>query len=45
MSWRQVFFELKKFYGLREIYADLIHICCHCKALFWKVNFFLFKFN
>ena len=36
MSWRQVFFQLKKYFGLREIYADLIHICCHCKALFWK---------
>uniref|UniRef100_A0A1I8AHX3 F-box domain-containing protein n=1 Tax=Steinernema glaseri TaxID=37863 RepID=A0A1I8AHX3_9BILA len=36
MEWRHVFFELKKFYGLREVYADLIHICCHCKALFWK---------
>jgi F-box protein 25/32 len=36
MSPRQVFFQLKKYYGLREIYADLIHICCHCKVLFWK---------
>ncbi|VDD97558.1 unnamed protein product [Enterobius vermicularis] len=35
-SWRHVFFELKKYYGLREVYADLIHLCCHCKALFWK---------
>ncbi|KAI1717909.1 F-box only protein 25 [Ditylenchus destructor] len=35
-TWRRVFFELKKYYGLREVYADLIHICCHCKALFWK---------
>ncbi|CAD6184236.1 unnamed protein product [Caenorhabditis auriculariae] len=34
--WRQVFFELKKYHGVREVYADLIHICCHCKALFWK---------
>jgi F-box protein 25/32 len=35
-TWRHTFFELKKFYGLREIYADMINICCHCKALFWK---------
>lgn len=35
-SWRHTFFELKKYYGLREFYADLIHLCCHCKALFWK---------
>uniref|UniRef100_A0AC34QCU4 F-box domain-containing protein n=1 Tax=Panagrolaimus sp. JU765 TaxID=591449 RepID=A0AC34QCU4_9BILA len=33
---RTLFFQLKKYYGLREHYADLIHICCHCKALFWK---------
>lgn len=37
ISWRHAFFELKKYYGLREYYADLIHLCCHCKALFWKV--------
>uniref|UniRef100_A0A8R1HLI9 F-box domain-containing protein n=1 Tax=Caenorhabditis japonica TaxID=281687 RepID=A0A8R1HLI9_CAEJA len=35
-SWRQAFFDLKKYHGCRELYADLIHICCHCKALFWK---------
>jgi len=35
-DWRHVYFELKKFYGLRDVYADMIHICCHCKALFWK---------
>ncbi|KAI6182501.1 F-box domain-containing protein [Aphelenchoides bicaudatus] len=35
-TWRHLFFELKKFYGLRETYADMINICCHCKALFWK---------
>lgn len=36
LSWRQLFYQCKKYYGLREMYADLIHICCHCKALFWK---------
>ncbi|KAK6053140.1 hypothetical protein COOONC_09355 [Cooperia oncophora] len=35
-TWRQTFFELKKYNGIREVYADLINICCHCKALFWK---------
>lgn len=39
-TWRQLFFALKKYYGLKEVYADLIHICCHCKALFWKVTNF-----
>uniref|UniRef100_A0A0N4ZIA8 F-box domain-containing protein n=1 Tax=Parastrongyloides trichosuri TaxID=131310 RepID=A0A0N4ZIA8_PARTI len=36
MPYRKLFYELKKFYGLKEHYADIIHICCHCKALFWK---------
>jgi F-box protein 25/32 len=36
LNGRPLFFTLKKYYGLREHYADLIHICCHCKALFWK---------
>uniref|UniRef100_A0A9J2P7N7 F-box domain-containing protein n=2 Tax=Ascaris TaxID=6251 RepID=A0A9J2P7N7_ASCLU len=35
-SWRHTFFELKKYYGLRVAYADLIHLCCHCRAMFWK---------
>ncbi|XGW20692.1 hypothetical protein V3C99_004017 [Haemonchus contortus] len=35
-TWRKTFFELKKYFGIREVYADLINICCHCKALFWK---------
>jgi F-box protein 25/32 len=25
-----------RYFGMREVYADMIHICCHCKALFWK---------
>ncbi|VDK42299.1 unnamed protein product [Anisakis simplex] len=37
-SWRHTFFELKKYYGLRVAYADLIHLCCHCRAMFWKDN-------
>ncbi|MFH4982819.1 hypothetical protein AB6A40_009528 [Gnathostoma spinigerum] len=35
-DWRHTFFQLKKYFGLRDVYTDLIHICCHCKALFWK---------
>jgi len=35
-DWRHLYFELKKFYGMKDVYADMIHICCHCKALFWK---------
>uniref|UniRef100_A0A914HAK8 F-box domain-containing protein n=1 Tax=Globodera rostochiensis TaxID=31243 RepID=A0A914HAK8_GLORO len=36
VTWRQLFLCSTKYYGLKEVYADLIHICCHCKALFWK---------
>ena len=36
MTWRHVYFELKKRHGTRETFADMIHICCYCKALFWK---------
>ncbi|CAI4225829.1 unnamed protein product [Auanema sp. JU1783] len=35
-SWRENFFILKRYFGVRETYADVIHICCHCKALYWK---------
>jgi len=36
VTWRHAFFQLKKYYGLREIYAGMIHICCACRALFWN---------
>ncbi|GMT28495.1 hypothetical protein PFISCL1PPCAC_19792 [Pristionchus fissidentatus] len=36
MTWRDTFFHLRKMHVLREVYADVIHICCHCKALFWN---------
>ncbi|KRY31730.1 Germinal-center associated nuclear protein [Trichinella spiralis] len=36
VSWRTAYFELKKFFGLMEVYADMIHVCCYCQVLFWK---------
>uniref|UniRef100_A0AC35TZU5 F-box domain-containing protein n=1 Tax=Rhabditophanes sp. KR3021 TaxID=114890 RepID=A0AC35TZU5_9BILA len=36
ISYRKLFYELKKFYGLRNTYANIICLCTHCKALFWK---------
>ncbi|KRZ78028.1 Germinal-center associated nuclear protein [Trichinella papuae] len=36
VSWRTAYFELKKFFGLKEVYTDMIYICCYCQVLFWK---------
>ncbi|KRZ58308.1 Germinal-center associated nuclear protein, partial [Trichinella nativa] len=38
VNWRTAYFELKKFFGLMEVYADMIHVCCYCQVLFWKTN-------
>lgn len=37
-DWKQIYFKLKRRYGHREVYADMIHKCFHCKSLFWKVS-------
>lgn len=35
-DWKRIYFNLKKRYGHREVYVDMIHKCAHCKCLFWK---------
>jgi len=25
-------------YGLRDVYAEMLHLCRHCNALFWQVG-------
>ena len=51
LDWKSMYFKLKKRYGHREVYANMIHKCFHCKCLFWKVNsniltrFFFNKYN
>jgi len=25
-------------YGLRDVYAEMLHLCRHCNALFWQVR-------
>jgi hypothetical protein len=37
LDWKSIYFKLKKRYGHREIYIDMIHRCFNCKCLFWKV--------
>ena len=39
-DWKSIYFKLKRRYGHREIYTDMIHKCLHCKSLFWKVIMF-----
>jgi hypothetical protein len=38
IDWKKVYFKLKRQYGLRESYAEMIHQCQLCKCLFWEVN-------
>jgi hypothetical protein len=38
IDWKKVYFKLKRQYGLRESYAEMIHQCQLCKCLFWQVN-------
>jgi F-box protein 25/32 len=40
IDWKKVYFRLKRRYGLREVYAEMIHQCQLCKSLFWQVCFF-----
>jgi hypothetical protein len=39
LDWKQIYFRLKRRYGHREVYVDMVHKCYHCKSLFWKVKF------
>jgi hypothetical protein len=36
LDWKQIYFKLKRRYGHREVYVDMIHKCLYCKCLFWK---------
>lgn len=38
LDWKQIYFRLKRRYGHREVYTDMVHKCYHCKSLFWKVS-------
>ena len=38
LDWKSIYFKLKKRYGHREVYVDMIQQCFHCKCLFWKVK-------
>lgn len=36
MDWKKIYFNMKRRYGHREIYVDMIYKCVYCKCLFWK---------
>ena len=36
LDWKTLYFKLKRRYGHKEVYADMIHKCSYCKCLFWK---------
>ena len=36
LDWKQMYFKLKRRYGHREVYVDMVHKCYYCKCLFWK---------
>lgn len=38
IDWKHAYFRLKRQYGLREVYAEMIHQCQLCKCLFWQVK-------
>ncbi|CAF4456105.1 unnamed protein product, partial [Didymodactylos carnosus] len=35
-DWKDVYFKLKRRYGHREVYAEMIHQCQICKCLYWQ---------
>ena len=39
LDWKFIYFRLKRRYGHREVYVDMIHKCFYCKCLFWKVDY------
>ena len=38
MDWKSAYFKLKRQYGLREVYAEMIYQCQLCKCLYWQVR-------
>ncbi|EEB19306.1 F-box only protein, putative [Pediculus humanus corporis] len=35
-NWQNIYHKLRKSYGLREEYAEMIQLCRNCNCLFWK---------
>uniref|UniRef100_A0A1B6D9G8 F-box domain-containing protein n=1 Tax=Clastoptera arizonana TaxID=38151 RepID=A0A1B6D9G8_9HEMI len=35
-DWQSIYHKLRKAFGLREEYAEMIQLCRNCRCLFWK---------
>ncbi|GAB6033639.1 hypothetical protein CHUAL_013702 [Chamberlinius hualienensis] len=35
-DWQKVYHRLRRLFGLKEDYADILHLCRQCRCLFWK---------
>jgi len=35
-DWEDVYHRLRRLFGLREDYAEILHLCRTCRCLFWK---------
>ncbi|KAG8233514.1 hypothetical protein J437_LFUL011675 [Ladona fulva] len=35
-DWQRVYHKLRRSYGLREEYAEMLQLCRNCRCLFWK---------
>ncbi|XP_066992262.1 F-box only protein 25 isoform X2 [Anabrus simplex] len=35
-DWQSIYHKLRKSFGLREEYAEMIQLCRNCRCLFWK---------
>ncbi|EFX86916.1 hypothetical protein DAPPUDRAFT_192571 [Daphnia pulex] len=35
-DWEDVFHRARRLFGLREDYAEILHLCRNCRCLFWK---------
>ncbi|XP_065204281.1 F-box only protein 32 [Planococcus citri] len=36
IDWQRIYHKLRKAFGLREEYAEIIQLCRNCRCLFWK---------
>ncbi|CAK9303565.1 unnamed protein product [Gordionus sp. m RMFG-2023] len=36
VDWQMMYFKLKRYYGVKEIYANMLHFCLGCKCIYWK---------
>ncbi|XP_037094843.1 F-box only protein 32-like [Pollicipes pollicipes] len=36
VDWQTLYHRLRRLYGLREEYAEMVHLCRACRCLFWK---------